>query len=54
MTSILVAFSVCADDFRRLNEEIAGAKLAAAIFGYADATSGIGGERSPGAGKDHP
>ena len=53
MTSILVAFSICADYFRRLNEEIAGAKLVA-IFGYADATSGIGDERSPEAGKDHP
>jgi hypothetical protein len=53
MMSILVAPSICTDDCRRLNEESAGAKLTVAIFGYADATSAIGDERSPGAGKDH-
>ncbi|WP_262272530.1 hypothetical protein [Microvirga yunnanensis] len=51
--SILVAPSICTDACCRLNEEIADARLAVAIFGYADATSAIGDERSPGSGKDH-
>jgi|1186.fasta_scaffold807083_2 hypothetical protein len=53
MMSILVAPSICTDDCRRLNEEIASARLAVVIFGYADATRAIGDERSPGAGRDH-